>query len=93
MKTEVYSWRVSRELKSGLEREARRSGKSLSAVLDIAAKQWLAGIRPALAEEDEQRRLHEAAAQCFGTISRVDRRPGEAVRDAVRRRLQQRHGR
>jgi hypothetical protein len=41
MKTEVYSWRVSRELKSGLEREARRRKLSLSAVLDLAVLEGL----------------------------------------------------
>ena len=41
MKTEVYSWRVSTELKTGLEREARRRKISLAAALDIAAHEWL----------------------------------------------------
>ena len=41
MKSEVYSWRVSTELKSGLEREARRRKISVSAVLDLAAREWL----------------------------------------------------
>ncbi len=42
MKTEVYSWRVSTEIKNGMEREARRRDNSLSAALDLAAKDWLA---------------------------------------------------
>ena len=41
MKTEVYSWRVSADLKTGLEREARRRKISLSAALDLAAQEWL----------------------------------------------------
>ena len=42
MKTEVYSWRVSADLKTDLEREARRRNISLSAALDLAAQEWLA---------------------------------------------------
>jgi len=41
MKTEVYCWRVSTDLKNSLEREARRRKVSLSAVLDLAARTWL----------------------------------------------------
>jgi hypothetical protein len=41
MKTEVYSWRVSPDIKTGLEREARRRKMSVSAVLDLAAREWL----------------------------------------------------
>jgi len=35
MKTEVYSWRVAADLKTGLMREAHRRKTSLSAVLDL----------------------------------------------------------
>jgi hypothetical protein len=41
MKTEVYSWRVSTNVKAGLEREARRRKTSVSAILDMAAQEWL----------------------------------------------------
>ena len=41
MKTEVYSWRVSTDLKTGLEREARRRKISLAKALDLAAEEWL----------------------------------------------------
>jgi hypothetical protein len=92
MKTEVYSWRVSTELKTGLEREARRRKISLAAALDLAAHEWL---NKGGAEDDaaEQRRLHKAAAKAIGAIT--DGRPHDAenVREIVRQRVRQRYGR
>ncbi len=41
MKSKVYSWRVSTELKTKLEREARRRKTSFSDILDLAAREWL----------------------------------------------------
>ncbi|HWD98530.1 MAG TPA: hypothetical protein VG345_05825 [Bryobacteraceae bacterium] len=38
MKTEVYSWRVSSDIKTALDREARRRKISVSAALDLAAR-------------------------------------------------------
>ena len=61
MKTEVYSWRVSADLKAGLEREARRRKVSLSAVLDLAAREWLKSSDAGNEGEEQQRQLHQAA--------------------------------
>ena len=58
MKNEVYSWRVSSDLKIGLEREARRRKISLSAVLDLAARDWLSRSRAEMESDAEQLRLH-----------------------------------
>src|SRR5260370_1329008 len=41
MKSEVYSWRGSPDLKSSLEREARLPKASVSMVLEVAARGWL----------------------------------------------------
>ena len=91
MKSEVYSWRLSTDLKTGLEREARRRKISLSAALDIAAQEWL---KKGDSQDDaaEQARLHAAAAKAVGTI---EGRPGDAenAREIVRQRIRQRHGR
>jgi hypothetical protein len=94
MKTEVYSWRVSTELKMGLEREARRRKISLAKVLDAAAQEWLKK-RSSDQDDDaaEQKRLHEAAAKSFGTITGGDPKRSENVRQIVRERLRQRYGR
>ena len=93
MKTEIYSWRVSRELKTGLEREARRRKLSLSAVLDLAALEWLnkSGADPA--SDEEQQRLHASAAKAFGSIAGGNPARSSNVRQTVRERLRSRYGR
>jgi hypothetical protein len=91
MKTEVYSWRVSTELKTGLEREARRRKMSLAKVLDLAAEEWLKkGDKD---DDREQKRLHEAASESFGVIKGGGPYLAENVRHVVRERLRRRHGR
>jgi len=92
MKTEVYSWRVSPDLKAGLEREARRRKLSVSAVLDLAAEEWLTKSSQSGDDEENQRQLQNAAAECFGIFKSESSR-SEKVRDSVRQRLRQRHAR
>ncbi|HTW64707.1 MAG TPA: ribbon-helix-helix protein, CopG family [Bryobacteraceae bacterium] len=93
MKTEVYSWRVSAELKTGLEREARRRKTSLSAVLEAAAQEWLKKNGADRDDEREQKRLHEAASKFVGAISSGEFHPSTKVREVVRERLRRRYGR
>lgn len=69
MRTEVYSWRLSGDLKSNLEREARLRKVPVSAVLETAVRDWLKKGETDLSEEDAQRRLHTAAASCFGVVA------------------------
>ena len=69
MRTEVYSWRVSRELKSDLEREARRRMLSLCAVLDLAASEWFRNNDVSTESEQEQQRLRQAVAVTFGSLA------------------------
>lgn len=90
MKTEVYSWRVSSELKTGLEREARRRKLSVSAVLDLAAREWLS--KTGGDDEEAQRRVHEAASRCIGAFEGRDSRRAESARRSVRERLRRRNG-
>jgi hypothetical protein len=92
MKTEVYSWRVSTDLKTGLEREARRRKISLAKALDLAAEEWLK--KSGIVDDDaEQKRLHEAASKFLGVISSGDSHRSENVRKIVRERLRRRYGR
>lgn len=92
MKSEVYSWRVSTDLKTGLEREARRRKISVSAALDLAARDWLE--RGAEIEGDEnQARLRKAASKCFGVLASGNADRSENVRQAVAQRLRRRNGR
>jgi hypothetical protein len=93
MKTEVYSWRVSAELKTGLEHEARQRRMSLSAVLDLAAQEWLMRNRASLEGDEEQRSLHQAVSEYVGAIAGTGAGRSENVRHLVRERLRRRHGR
>jgi hypothetical protein len=92
MKSEVYSWRVSTDLKTGLEREAQRRKMSLSAVLDLAARDWL-DKGGAQEGDEEQPRLQKAASDCFGALASGDARRSEKARQAVRQRLRRRYDR
>jgi len=93
MKSEVYSWRVSTDLKTGLERAARRRKVSLSAVLDLAARDWLDKSGAESGGAEEQSRLHQAASKCFGALASGNAHRSENARQAVRERLRRRNGR
>ena len=93
MKNEVYSWRVSTDLKTGLEREARRRKISLSAVLDLAARDWLNKGGAEIEGDEEQLRLRKAASKCFGSLASGDAHRSENARQAVRQRLRRRYDR
>lgn len=87
MKTEVYSWRVSADLKLKLESEARRRKISLSAARDVAAQEWL---KKRSADQDDaarQQRLQRAAAACLGKFASGNPRRAESARSAVRERF------
>ena len=94
MKTEVYSWRLSPDLKSDLEEAARRERVSVSRLLERIAREWLKA-RAAAAEDDEaeQERLRAIAMQFVGTIRGGD--PGRAseVSNRVRELLARKYGR
>jgi hypothetical protein len=89
MKSEVYSWRVSTDLKTGLEREARRRRISVSAVLDLAARDWLNKGQG----DEQQPRLHKAASKCFGSLASGNAHRSENARQAVRQRLRRHYDR
>jgi len=96
MKAEVYSWRVSTDLKTSLECEARRRKLSVSAVLDLAAREWLKNTNTGNGgdeDEAEQRRLHQAASKFLGAFAGGDPRRSENVRRTVRQRLRENHDR
>jgi hypothetical protein len=93
MKTEVYSWRVSNELKTGLEREARRRKISMSAVLDLAAREWLDKSATGNDDEVEQLRLRKAASRWLGALTGGDPQRSENASQTARRRLRRHYGR
>ena len=93
MRTEIYSWRVSTELKTALEREARRRKISLAKVLDMAAEEWLKKGGAGKDDDREQKRLHEAASKSFGVIKGGGPYLAENVRQVVQERLRRCYGR
>jgi hypothetical protein len=93
MKTEVYSWRVSTELKTVLEREARRRKISLAKALDLAAEEWLKKGGADKDDDREQQLRHEAASRFFGVLTGGNPHRSENVRQLVRERLRRRYGR
>lgn len=95
MKTHVYSWRLSGELKRELERAARLHRASLSAVLEQAARAWLKQNAAELGNDAEtQRKLHAAAEPYIGSIRGLGGPfTADRVHKAVRRRLQEKYGR
>jgi len=92
MKTEVYSWRVSSDLKMSLEREARRREISISAALDLAAREWLEKGDAPSSEEEEQRRLQHAALKYIGVLAGDDLHRSETVSESVKQRVRRRYG-
>jgi hypothetical protein len=93
MKTEVYSWRVSTDIKTSLEREARRRNLSLSRILDLAATDWLKKSASPGDDEARQRQIQQDALKCFGVIAGGNPRRSENAQNAVRQRIRRRHGR
>jgi hypothetical protein len=87
MKTEVYSWRLPEELKTELEHKARLRKVSVSSILDMAVRDWLKKSGEDSEGDEAQRRLHAAAAKCFGVLNGGNSRRAETAREAVRERL------
>lgn len=91
-KTAVYSWRLTPDLKLALEEAARTEGKSVAQVLERIARDWLARTSPD-GDDEEQRRLHAAAARHLGSIAGGDPGRSAGVRETVRARLTDRRRR
>ena len=92
MKTEVYSWRLSEEIKSELEHTARQRKVPVSSILDMAVREWL--NKNDVDDGDEaQLALHAAAADCFGVLAGGNSGRAETARETIRKRLRKRHAR
>jgi hypothetical protein len=93
-KSEVYSWRLSPELKTKLQAAARDEKTSIGAVLDRVVREWLDARMPS-AEEDaeQQRRLRERVMRTVGTAS-VGLGPytNERVRQVITENLERKYG-
>jgi len=94
-KSEVYSWRVSPQMKRALEETARRQKQSISTLLEKIVAQSFRNDGEGWNEEEAalQKRLHAAGLSAIGKIKsgRTDR--SKRVREEVRRKLQRKHER
>ena len=87
-KTEVYSWRVSREVKEALEEQSRRRGVSMASLVEEAVVEYLARPESEVADDAaEQARILARAAPFFGSIRSGDPDRSSQVRERVRARL------
>jgi hypothetical protein len=94
MRSEVYSWRMSRDLKEDLEEAARREGVSVARLLERIARDWLkARASPAADDEAEQERLRAIAMQFVGTIRGGDPDRAAEVSKRVHESLARQYGR
>lgn len=94
MRTEVYSWRLSKALKADLEREARSRKTSVSSLLETAATEWLKSSSVTASDDGhEQLRLHASVAPCLGSFAGRNNRRAETARLAIRESLRRRYGR
>lgn len=82
---------VSAELKTALEREARRRNASLSAILRQAARAWLMKTNAARNDKEEQRRLYQDAEKFIGAISGENSLRSGNVSRIIRQRLRAKH--
>ena len=93
MKTEVYSWRLSPDLKSEIEREARARQVPVSKLLESAVRDFIQKDVDPVVHAEEQARLHGAADKFVGVLKGDDPRRSQRVRELVRERLGKRYGR
>ena len=93
MKSEVYSWRLSPELKSDLEHAARQEGVSVSRLLDRITREWLKARPGAADDEAEQERIRASAMRSIGKLRGGDPDRSAMVSQRVREQLARKRAR
>jgi hypothetical protein len=94
MKTEVYSWRVSPDLKSELEDAAREERVSVAKLIERIACEWLGERKAARADDEaQQERIRARAMRFVGSIHGGDPDMAEKARERVREVLARKYGR
>ena len=88
-KSEVYSWRVSPELKDRLMRAAHARNSSLAELLDEITTAWLLQQQDP-DEERQQRALQEAARSFVGRLAGNDPHRAEQASERVKQKLRER---
>jgi hypothetical protein len=94
MKSEVYSWRLSPDLKRDLEEAARREHVSVAQLLERVVREWLKA-QVSAAEDDQaaQERLRAVAMQFVGKLRSGDPDRAAEAGKRVRELLARKYGR
>ena len=71
-KTEVYSWRISPELKNLLEEAARAEGQSLACLLERITTAWLEQQKAEAIDADIQEHIRNEAMKYVGSVRGED---------------------
>lgn len=92
-KSEIFTWRLTPDLKHTLERRARQEGRSVAGLLDRVVQDWLRNGKSDADDEAEQARLRREATKWIGSISGGNPYRAETARETIRERLRQTHER
>lgn len=91
MKTDVYSWRVSRARKAALEEAARAERTSVAELLNRATDELILSRRERAGDDErEQARLRRAATRFVGACRGGDPNRSRQARERLRRKLARR---
>ena len=91
MKTDVYSWRLSRARKATLEEAARAERTTVAELLDRATDEWIRSRQLGIgADERDQARLRHAAMRFVGVLHGGDPHRSRQARVRLRARLARR---
>ncbi len=94
MKTDVYSWRLSRARKVALEEAARAERTSVAELLDRATGEWIRSRQLGTGADDrDQTRLRSAAARFVGALRGGDPHRSRRARVRLRAKLTRRRAR
>jgi hypothetical protein len=66
---------------------------SMSAALDLAAREWLRNSGMENGGDEKQRQLHQAASRWLGALAGGNPERSQTASQSVRQRLRQRYGR
>jgi len=93
MKTEVYSYRLTRGRKAKLEHAARHRKVKIAQVLDMALDEWFSKHEREIASDEEQKRLHAIAQRIIGVSKGNDPNRSANVSKRMRENLGRQYGR
>lgn len=89
--TEVYSWRVERQLKESLESAARDERTSVAGLLSRIVRDWLRGSYDITEDQGAQNRVREAATPYLGTVHGNDPLRAREASARVKQKIREKH--